>query len=450
MTVPIRPEALNFERIAAAVGPAPRVSYAAAHAYPASAPAFVGNPCADRDRPHGDALRLYVHVPYCNYRCNFCFFAVRVGAKHQEMQRYIQALKKELEWADAGTPLSQLFVGGGTPTALPPDLLDEMLAAIFERLPSQNSNVHVVEASPESITPEHVEVLRRRGIGRISMGTQSLEENVLNDVHRRHTARQTLDACDLVVGSGLILNIDLIYGLPGQTHDSFRRDFAAIAERGVQSLTVYDLRLNEQTPVARSLAEEERLELERLVRWRLIIRQTAAELGYTQTRWHTFKRMDTIAARHQHAPHHDNSGRGYQLGIGMSARSHLGSTVYRNHERIPQYLERVESGRSPVEEVIGLQDDDRRTLYVTKTLGDGKPLDTADYARVFGNAIDDDFGEPLSRLRDGGIVDDDNGVLNLSEIGRLVHDRVAFNFYPKRILDWLSQRQPAGGMGQSR
>ncbi|MGQ0635974.1 MAG: coproporphyrinogen-III oxidase family protein [Planctomycetaceae bacterium] len=443
-------ESLDFQRIAAAVGPSPGVAYAAAHAYPASAPAYTESPCAERDRVHSDALRLYVHVPYCNYRCTFCFFAVRIGARHQEMERYVRALRRELEWADAGTPLSQLFVGGGTPTALPPDLLDEMLSAIFERLPSEGTNVHVVEASPESITADHVDVLRRRGIGRVSMGTQSLEENVLNDVHRRHTALQTLEACDLVVGSGLILNIDLIYGLPGQTYDSFRRDFSAIAKRGVQSVTVYDLRLNEQTPVARRLADEERLELERLVRWRLVVMQTAADLGFTQTRWHTFKRLDTIASRHKRAPHHDHSGNGYQLGIGMSARSHLGATVYRNHERIPKYLERIEAGRSPVEHVIRLGDDDCRTLYVAHTLGDGKPLDSADYERVFGNSIDDDFGEPLFRLREGGLIEDDNGILRLSEIGRMVHDRLTFNFYPKRVLNWLSERRPAGGMGQMR
>jgi oxygen-independent coproporphyrinogen-3 oxidase len=441
MKAAICTESLDFQRIAAAVGPAPGAAYAAAHAYPASAPMYSECRCAERDRPTGDVLRLYVHIPYCNYRCTFCFFAVRVGAARDEMTRYISALRRELEWAEAGTPLSQLFVGGGTPTALPPDLLDALLGATFEHLPSHGRHVHVVEASPESITAEHVEVLQRRGIGRVSMGAQSLHEDVLSAVHRRHSADQTLAACDLVVGRGLILNIDLMYGLPTQTEESFRRDFAAIAGRGVQSVTVYDLRLNEQTPVARTVADAERLELERLVRWRLYVKQTAAEFGFSQTRWHTFKRLDTIAAKHEHAPHHNRAGRGYQLGIGMSARSHLGTNVYRNHERIPQYLERVESGRSPVEHVIRLGEDDCRTQYVASTLGDGNPLDSSDYKRVFGTAFADDFAEPLGRLRDGGLIEEDKGVICLSEIGRLVHDRVTYNFYPERVLRWLSSRR---------
>ena len=92
---------------------------------------------------------------------------------------------------------------------------------------------------------------------------------------------------------------------------------------------------------------------------------------------------------------------GYQLGIGMSARSHLGYTVYRNHEQLPIYLERVEQGQSPVEQVFRLAEDDRMTQFVARTLGDGKPLVRAHYERIFGRPVDEDFGEVLARLRSG-------------------------------------------------
>jgi oxygen-independent coproporphyrinogen-3 oxidase len=438
---------LDFQKLRRALGPHPGVSYAAAHAYPASAPNYTVRECAPRNPAPADGLRLYVHVPYCNYRCSFCFFAVRVGAARDEMQRYVSALRRELEFASPKTPLIQMFMGGGTPTVLPADLLDQLLGGIFERLPSRGDQVHVVEASPESISAEHVEALLKHGVGRVSMGTQSLEEEVLGEVRRKHSAQHTLDACRLVVDNGLLLNIDLMYGLPGQSQESFRRDFATLAENGVQSLTVYDLRLNEQTPVARDLNEAERLELERLVDWRLFVRKTATELGFTQTRWHTYKRLDMIAAKHQRAPHHDRSGRGYQLGIGMSARSHPGSTVYRNHERSPTSLDRIESGQSPVQQVIDLREDDRRTQFVTSTLGDGRSLDMDDYAQVFGNPFEADFGEPLHRLVEGGLIAQEGRTLQFTPVGRLLYDRITFNFYPPRVLQWLSQQKPAAGMG---
>jgi oxygen-independent coproporphyrinogen-3 oxidase len=173
---------------------------------------------------------------------------------------------------------------------LPADLLDRLLGGIFARLPSSGEHLHCVEASPDSITTAHLEVLKHHGVGRVSMGTQSLHDDQLGDVNRLHSAQQTLEACRLVIDSGLVLNIDLMYGLPGQTHASFRRDFMTLAELGVPSMTVYDLRLNERTPVARNLKEGERLELEQLLRWRQFVVGTLAHL---QTHGHPGRASST-------------------------------------------------------------------------------------------------------------------------------------------------------------
>jgi oxygen-independent coproporphyrinogen-3 oxidase len=327
------PSGEAVEAIARALGQSPGVAYAAAHVYPWAAPDFACTPGAVRPRLALSRLRLYVHVPFCNYACTYCFYAIRVGADRDVMARYLLALARELEWADAGTPLSQLFVGGGTPTALPPDLLARLLASVFARTPATGTEVHTVEASPETITADHVTALRDHGVGRVSMGIQTLDHSVLDGVHRRHSPRQALAACDLLAGSGLLVNVDLMYGLPGQTEEGFRRDLETVVEHGVHSVTLYDLRLNERTSVAKALADHERLGLERLMRWRAFVASTARELGLEQSRWHTWRRAEGPAQRHRRAPHFEPDGKGYQLGIGMSARSQLGYTVYRNHGR---------------------------------------------------------------------------------------------------------------------
>ncbi|MGH7895440.1 MAG: radical SAM protein, partial [Candidatus Binatia bacterium] len=251
------PDARTLARITRALEGVPRAAYSVPHVYPSAAPAYVSAPMAERPALRSEQLRLYVHVPYCRYHCTFCYFAVRVGASAGAMARYVRALATELEWVAPGTPLSQLFVGGGTPTALPPELLDEMLTRIFERVRPDGRGVHTVETSPETISPAHIAVLKRRGIGRVSMGIQSLDAEVLGTVHRQQTREQALAACELLVGSGLILNVDLIYGLPGQTAESFLRDLHAVAARGVPSLTLYSLSVTERTGVAKGLENEE-------------------------------------------------------------------------------------------------------------------------------------------------------------------------------------------------
>ena len=441
---PVRglPSPAELDRIAAALGPTSRLAYAPPHIYPMSAPAFV--PAIGADRPHpggGGATGVYVHVPFCNYACSFCFYAKRVGDTREQMERYTRAVVKELDWLRPGTPLAQLYVGGGTPTVLPPDLLDTVLAAVFAR--TTGGGVHTVECSPESVTPAHLDVLRSRGVGRVSMGIQTLAEPVLDGVRRKHGRSEALAACDLLASSGLTVNVDLIYGLPDQSESDFHKDFEAVAGRGVNSVTVYNLRVNERTPVGRSVKSDERLDLARLVRWRAFVNQTAADLGFTQTRWHLFQRLSAPAAAPKPAKFEDRTGEGNQIGVGMSARSRLGGTVYRNTPDFHAYLARVEAGESPVEEVFPLGESERKTRYVAQTLGDGKPIDRAAFAATFGGDFDAEYGVPLRRMLAADLVAEDGDRVVLTETGKLVHDLVTLAFYPQHVRDWLREREVA-------
>ena len=426
--------------VAEALADVPRAAYSVPHVYPAAAPAYAPAPSALRPHPPSDRFSLYVHLPYCRYRCTFCHFVVRVGADVTAMQRYASAITKELEWIPAGAQLSQLYVGGGTPTVLPPELMDEVLSAVFARTDAASGAVHTVETSPETISQAHLDVFRRHGIGRVSMGIQSLEREVLDTVHRDQTSEGALGACALLLDSGLIVNTDLIYGLPGQTRESFLFDLTTLAELGVPSLTLYSLHVTERTPVARVLGDQP-FDLAGLMGWRAFVKRSAEDLGYTQTRWHSFKRLDTIARTHQFERDFDNQLAGTQFGVGLSARSHLGRVMYRNHEVHDTYIDRIERGESPVQQRFDFEEDDLMTQFIARSLGDGKPLHRAEYERVFGRSIDSDFGVLLDRLRRAALIDDDGATLLLAERGKLVYDLVTLAFYPERARAWLSGRE---------
>ena len=433
---------IDLDAIVAAVGPAPSVQYNKPHVYPMAAPMFVKRPGIDRERPEGGPFEVYVHVPFCSYKCNFCTYATRQGSRAEQMEAYVHAVKQELQWIEPGTQLIELYLGGGTPTVLPAPLLDDVLAAVWQRVRSPRETVHTVECSPESVTPDHVQVLKQRQIGRVSMGIQSLDDQVLQRLNRHHSGREALSACDLLVSSGLMLNVDLIYGLPGQAEESFVRDFQAVAARGVHSVTVYNLRLNEMTPVANKLQDEEQLELERLIEWRAMIRAIAAETGFKQTRWHTFvrERMD-VEADHPARRFENLPAVGNQIGVGMSARSRLGSVVYRNHPEIQAYVQRIAEGDSPVEEVYYLNQPDRKALFIGQYLGNGRPLDLAQYEDRFGCSFERDFSPVLPRLRESGLIVEDERSISLSETGKLVFDLVNWMFYPRHAQDWIAARQ---------
>jgi oxygen-independent coproporphyrinogen-3 oxidase len=287
----------------------------------------------------------------------------------------------------------------------------------------------------------HVRALLRHGVERVSMGVQSNEDAVLEATHRRHDLRQVSEALELLVGAGFFVNVDLIYGLPGQSQAGFRADFEALAGRGVHSITCYNLRVNENTSIARKIPREARLDLLRIVRWRELARDIAEDCGFRQTRWHTFQRREPATAADAARRFRDDTGWGEQYGVGVSARSRLDHTIYRNARQYGEYLDSIERGRSPVAEVRRLDAGERRLRHVTLTLGDGRPLERDEYQRAFGTRFEDDFAAPLLRLARAGVVADHGSRLELSPRGRLVYDLAIKAFYPEPVLRWMDDRQ---------
>jgi oxygen-independent coproporphyrinogen III oxidase len=437
---PRLPDRDTIERIFRALGSFNYLTYAPPNIYPMSAPAFQEVAGVGRTAHNGGPLGVYIHIPFCNYACSFCFYAKRVGDSFETMARYVSALERELAWIPQATPLTQLYVGGGTPTVLPPDLLDRVLTAVFGKM-RRGPIAHTVECSPESVTDEHMRVLRKHGIGRVSMGIQSAHDEVLGSIRRKHAGALALEACARLVREDFMVNVDLIYGLPGQTEMHFGQDLERVAASGVHSVTAYNLRVNERTPIAKSLSDDERLEPLRLMQWRAFVRHAAVELGYRQTRWHTFVRHagDDPGTRRA-ASFKDLTGQGDQFGAGLSARSRLDHVVYRNRQDLDGYVNAVENGISPVNQIFPLNETARQIRYIALSLGDGECLDRTDYLRTFGTSFDDDFAEPLKRMTEVGLIADGPAV-SLTDTGKLLYDKVLLSFYPEHVKGWLKQRE---------
>jgi oxygen-independent coproporphyrinogen-3 oxidase len=432
----------DVARIAAALEGALHVPYAPPHIYPMAAPRFTAAPGATRTRSSDGPLAVYVHVPFCNYACTFCFYAKRVEVDVGAKVRYVDAVEREIGWIPRGTPLRHLYLGGGTPTALPPALLDRVLGAVLSRTVPVPGARWSVESSPESMTEEHVAVLRSRGVGRVSVGVQTLDAGELDAVHRRHGPARALVVLKMLVAAGFVVNVDLMYGLPGQTEATFADAFAAVIATGVDAVTTYGLRVNERTPVARALDPAERLDLPRKLHWRAHVKRTADALGLLQTRWHTFVRPDGGQAPGPNAPD-DTGSTGDQFGAGPSARSRLDGIVYRNVPDLDAWRARVAAGESAVAETFALDAQDRRIRFLGQTLGDGRALSRAAWMDAFGVPIEAEFGAVLERLRGADLVADGDGEIVLTETGKLVHDLVTLAFYPPRTQAWLAERQAA-------
>ena len=207
------------------------------------------------------ALRFYVHVPYCSSRCGYCDFTTYVpgesgrGSPADWRGGAIAEIRgARRQWGAAAGPVSSVFFGGGTPTLLPPTDLGAVLDAIATEFGLVDDAEVTCEANPETITPELLDGLLAAGLTRLSLGMQSSDAGVLAVLDRVHSPGGAVRAARLAQLAGFHrVSLDLIYGTPGETLDSWRRTVGTAVESGVSHVSAYALKVESGTALSRKV-----------------------------------------------------------------------------------------------------------------------------------------------------------------------------------------------------
>lgn len=199
------------------------------------------------DNIYEDGVSLYIGIPFCPSRCLYCSFVTcgtRQAAKLTD--KYIEMLKREISYTaqiirENGSRVETVYIGGGTPTTLSAELLDNMLSHLFSEFDMSFCKEFTVEAGrPDTITREKLEVLKRHGVGRISINPQSMNEETMKLIGRAHTPEQIKDAFRLARDCGFDnINMDVIAGLPGENLDMFKRTLTEVEKLSPENTTVH-------------------------------------------------------------------------------------------------------------------------------------------------------------------------------------------------------------------
>lgn len=203
------------------------------------------------------AASLYVHVPFCAHKCHYCDFYSLVDTRDRQ-DAFIDRLIEELGGLPplAG-PLATVFVGGGTPTLLRPDLWRRLLAAMHDRFDLASAEF-TVECNPETASPDLFAVLAAGGVNRISIGAQSFDERHLRTLERRHDPANVERSIRLARDAGIARqSVDLIFAIPGQTMDDWRRDLGRLLDLGVTHASCYALTYEPNTAMTARLGRGE-------------------------------------------------------------------------------------------------------------------------------------------------------------------------------------------------
>lgn len=361
----------------------------------------------------------YLHVPFCRHRCGYCNFTL-VAGRDDLIEEYLRALEIELSWLEMPRPVETLFLGGGTPTHLPPEPLARLLSLGTKWFPPAGDVVEFsIEANPIDLNEARAAVLAAAGVTRVSLGVQSFEDRklaVLERDHRRAEIEQAFAAARSFANS---VSLDLIFAAPGETLDDWRRDLQAAMQLSPDHISTYGLTFEKGTSFwtrrQRQQLDQAAEDLEAQMYELAIDTLTAA--GYEHYEVSNF-------ARPGHRCRHNEvywTGGSY-FAAGPGASRHIAGRRETNHKSTTTYIARVLSGRSPVADSEELSAEDRARERLVFGLRRLAGILLADFARETGYGVDTLGGSNLARFVEQGFIERTPTHLRLTRRGLLVSD----------------------------
>jgi oxygen-independent coproporphyrinogen-3 oxidase len=389
-------------------------------------------------------LSLYFHLPFCYSLCWYCGCTTVITAQQGQSATYLKYLEKEMDlmvrYLNPDRKAVQLHFGGGTPTFLTPEelrTLGRMIQARFKLSPEIEAGV---EIDPRRIVRDHIEALRDAGFNRASMGVQDNNPVVQKAVHRIQPFEETKMAADWIRECGFkSLNIDLIYGLPYQTPETFEKTIDEVLTLKPDRFAVFNYaHVPWIKPAQRILKDgilptaEVKLQLLKLTIEKLTSR------GYVYIGMDHFAREDDELAIAQRQKTLQRNFQGYSTrggadiyAFGMSSISQADGIYWQNHKDLPVYYGELDQGRQPIAKGYLLTDDDKLRRVTIMRLMCDLGLDFATMSEKLGLNFEEYFKRELSSLSDleaDGLIERQPGGIAVTEVGRLLIRNIAMRF----------------------
>ncbi len=392
---------------------------------------------------------LYLHVPFCRRRCHFCACSVVATPQADRVvEPYLIHLEREIDMVSARLGarrrVAQLHLGGGTPTYLDPDALTRVMTRISHHFELREDAEVSIEVDPRVTSPAHLERLAALGFNRLSVGVQDFDPEVQALIGRV----QSFDLTAALVGHARkvgfdSINLDLVYGLPGQTPERFDATLRRAVALKPERVALYGYahmpaaRGNQRRIDPATLPDGEA----RIASW-AHARRVLGDAGWTTVGMDHFALPDDALAVADREGRLRRNFMGYTvdagddvLGFGLTAIGDVGGTFVQNSRKLVDYYRRIDRGELPVERGLRRSEEDRLRARVIADLMCAHRVDRAAVERDFGAQIDGGFDRhfaadlrDLAPLRDLGLVEDDGHVISLTDDGRAFVRNVAMCF----------------------
>ncbi|HHP51314.1 MAG TPA: radical SAM family heme chaperone HemW [Moorella mulderi] len=354
---------------------------------------------------HYPYTHLYIHIPFCLKKCPYCDFISYVGQGNHVFSLYTSFLIRELELLKsllAPPPVLTLYLGGGTPSLLPFKELERLLSYLFYTWKFVPDPEVTMEVNPATLGEGELKSLRSLGVNRLSLGAQSFDGDLLLKMERTHSVEDVYRLYRAARRAGFDnINIDLIYGLPGQTRETWRSTLAQALALQPEHLSTYGLTLSPTTPWGQEAAAG-RLSLpgeEEEVAMYLEAIEEITGAGYLHYEISNFA-FPQYRCRHNLAYWYNLP----YLGAGVAAASHWGKRRWENTPHLEEYFRLLSQGRFPrvYEERLTPKGEMAETLFMGLRLREG--IDLSAFAERFGVALEEVYGREIEVLLRKGLL----------------------------------------------
>ena len=360
----------------------------------------------------GKDLSIYTHIPFCLKRCNYCDFLTFCG-DDAHYEGYVAALCKDI--ADnsaqfAGHEVKTVFFGGGTPTCLSTKQLGAIISAITSHYKLSPATTISTEANPETITAPYAQALNALGIGRISIGVQTFDDETLRLIGRLHSRQRALDAIGAAHAAGFKdIGIDLIFSLPHQDEEAFARDLDIALSLPITHISTYSLTIEDNTPIAAMPALLAAMPSDKQDR-----RMYATAKERLQRGGFTQYEISNFAKAGFECRHNINYWtRGEYIGFGIGAHSFVGGVRFKRTDDLAAY---IQGGFAPIilEEV-----DNTAAMSECMILGLRltRGVNASDFNNEFGMGIHEAFGDIINGFIKQGLLAEEGGHIRLTSKG---------------------------------
>lgn len=355
-------------------------------------------------------IGLYIHLPFCKRKCNYCDFCSYVG-REGDIHAYVDALLRQAESVPApeGRVVDSVYFGGGTPSLLPGKEIERLFKGLSSLYPIEEGAEITCEVNPGTVDYEKFCLLKELGFNRISIGIQSLDDNELKILGRIHTAAEAKEAFLLARQAGFTnISVDLMTGIPDETEESLRKTIEGLVSLSPDHISAYALKIEQGTPFAEN---RERLSLPDEEGEAYFTELSAALLGaagFCRYEISNYAKEGKESRHNLHYWHGDE-----YIGLGPSAYSYLLGRRYGYPRDLTGFL--AGNLESIDEEIIDRAEEEREFFMLRLRLAEG--ISVSEYEARFGRDFQKIFGgllqkyAPFLAIQDGRVALNDRGML---------------------------------------